>query len=204
MKITIKNVRIADKGFNAQVGYHVLINEGKLSRIAEKAFDEQADVEVDGSGCWLSAGWCDMRANFCDPGLEHKEDLESGAMAAADGGFTAVALLPNTTPAIDNKKGIRYIHAGNPNRLTQLYPLGAVSMGAAGEELSEMIDLWKAGAIGFTDGTHPITNPGLILKALQYLQLFTFRILRLMVRYNGIDGSFFEAFYQGHPMIFAP
>lgn len=172
MKISIKNVRIAHKGFNAQTGYHVLINEGTLSRISEQALEEKSDLEVDGSGCWLSAGWCDMRASYCDPGLEHKEDLESGAMAAADGGFTAVALLPNTSPVIDSKKGIRYIHAGNAGRLTQLYPLGAVSVGAAGEELSEMIDLWQAGALGFTDGTHPITNTSLILKALQYLQLF--------------------------------
>ena len=172
MNISIKNVRIAAKGFNAETGYHVFIKDGKIAQLADKPLEMDADMEVDGTGCWLSPGWCDLRANFCDPGLEHKEDLESGALAAADGGFTAVALVPNTQPVLDNKKGIRYITGGNASRLTQLYPLGAVSMGARGEELSEMIDLWNAGAVAFSDGTHPITNSNLILKALQYLQLF--------------------------------
>ena len=172
MNISIKNVRIAAKGFNAQTGYHVFISDGRIAQLADKQLELDADVEVDGTGCWLSPGWCDLRANFCDPGLEHKEDLESGAMAAADGGYTAVALVPNTQPVLDNKKGIRYITSGNSARLTQLYPMGTVSVGAKGEELAEMIDLWQAGALAFTDGTHPITNSNLILKALQYLQLF--------------------------------
>jgi dihydroorotase len=172
MTISIKNVRIAAKGFNAQTGYHVFIKDGKIAQLTDKPLATGADVEVDGTGCWLSPGWCDLRANFCDPGLEHKEDLDSGALAAAEGGFTAVALLSNTEPVLDTKKGISYITAGNQARLTQLYPLGAVSVEAKGEELSEMIDLWKAGAVAFSDGTHPITNSNLILKTLQYLQLF--------------------------------
>lgn len=173
MKIYIKNARIIADDFNHQANYHILISNGIIAKLSDQAFSAtEADLEVDATGCYLSAGWFDLRANFTDPGLEHKEDLESGASAAAAGGFTAVALLPNTAPTIDNKKGIRYIKGGNSARLTQLYPLGAVTMGAKGEELAEMIDLRQAGAIAFSDGTHPITNSGIILKSLQYLQQF--------------------------------
>ncbi len=172
MKIKILNSRIIAPGFDRQAEYHLLVDNGKIQKISEQIISTEADIEVDGSGCYLSAGWCDMRANFCDPGLEHKEDLESGAKAAADGGFTAVALLPNTQPALDSKESIRYIRGDNRDRLTQLYPIGAVTVGTKGDDLAEMIDLRKAGAIAFTDGTHPITNSGIILKALQYLQQF--------------------------------
>ncbi len=189
MNISIKNVRIAAKGFDAQASYHVFIKDGKIAQLAKQPLLIAADVEVDGAGSWLSPGWCDLRANFCDPGLEHKEDLESGALAAADGGFTAVALLPNTQPVLDSKKGIRYITGGNAGRLTQLYPLGAVSMEARGEELSEMIDLWKAGAVAFSDGTHPITNSNLILKALQYLQLFNGLLMNQAVEGSLVKGG---------------
>ncbi|WP_017731621.1 dihydroorotase [Nafulsella turpanensis] len=172
MRISIKNVQIAAKGFNPGESYHVSVVDGKIAEIGPSSSLAEAELEIDGSGCWLSAGWCDLRAHFNDPGMEHKEDLESGALAAADGGFTAVALLPNTEPALDNKKGIRYILSGNSQRLTQLYPLGAVSIGAKGEELAEMMDLRQAGALAFTDGTRPITNTALLLKSLQYLLHF--------------------------------
>ena len=172
MKINIKNSRIVAPGFNSHTNYHVLLEDGKIKQISEQPIPVDAEVEVDASACYLSTGWFDMRANFCDPGLEHKEDLESGARAAAEGGFTSVAILPNTKPALDSKEGMRYIRGGNRERLTQLYPLGAVTVGTKGEDLAEMMDLRQAGALGFTDGTHPITSSGIILKTLQYLQQF--------------------------------
>lgn len=189
MNISIKNVRIAANGFDSKAGYHVFIKDGKIAQLAGNPLDVAADVEVDGTGCWLSPGWCDLRANFCDPGIEHKEDLESGSLAAAEGGFTAVALMPNTQPVLDSKKGIRYITGGNAGRLTQLYPLGAVSVGAKGEELSEMIDLRQAGAVAFSDGTHPITDSNLILKALQYLQLFNGLLMNQPVEGSLVKGG---------------
>lgn len=172
MKIYIKNARILAQGFAPQVSHHILLVNGQIAEISDQPFSGESDVLVDAQGAYLSAGWCDMRAHFNDPGLEHKEDLESGAEAAAAGGYTAVALLPNTSPALDTKKGIRYITGLNSVRLTQLYPLGAVTIGTKGEELAEMIDLRKAGAQAFTDGLHPITDSAIILKALQYMQQF--------------------------------
>jgi dihydroorotase len=172
MKIYIKNVRIIAQGFSSQTNYHVLVDNGSIAEIADQEIKTGAELAVDARGACISVGWCDMRAHFNDPGLEHKEDLESGAQAAAAGGYTAVALLPNTSPALDTKKGIRYISGGNRERLTRLYPLGAVTIGTEGEELAEMIDLRQAGAQAFTDGLHPITDSSIILKALQYMQQF--------------------------------
>lgn len=190
MKIYIKNARIHAEDLNHQANYHILISNGRIEKLSDQPLSAvEANVEVDASGCYLSAGWFDLRANFNDPGLEHKEDLESGASAASDGGFTAVALLPNTAPAIDTKKGIRYINGENATRLTQLYPLGAVTVGTKGEELAEMIDLRQAGAIAFSDGTHPITNSSIILKSLQYLQKFNGLLMNQPTEANLVHGG---------------
>lgn len=173
MKIYIKNARIVAEGINGHVNHFLLINNGRIEKISEMPIPAaSAGVEVEAEGCFLSPGWCDMRANFCDPGLEHKEDLESGLKAAAAGGFTAVAILPNTQPALDSKKGIRYISGGNAERVTRLYPLGAVTTETKGGDLAEILDLHNAGAVAFTDGTHPLTDSNLILKTLQYLRKF--------------------------------
>jgi len=83
----------------------------------------------------------DMRANFADPGLEQKEDLNSGRKAAAAGGFTEVALIPNTEPAIQSKNDVSYITSRNPNQLVQLHPIGAITRDCKGEDLTEMIDM---------------------------------------------------------------
>ena len=189
MKIYIKNARILAEGINGQLKHHILIQNGRIEKLSQQAFETAADIEVEAEGCYLSPGWCDMRANFCDPGLEYKEDLESGLQAAAAGGFTAVAVLPNTQPALDSKKGIRYIAMGNAERITRLYPLGAVTVDTKGTELAEILDLHHAGAIGFTDGTHPITDSGLILKALQYLQQFNGLLMNQPVEASLVRGG---------------
>lgn len=189
MKIYIKNVRLIAKGFAPKTHYHILVEQGKIGEISDQEISTDAELTVDAQGAFISAGWCDMRAHFTDPGLEHKEDLDSGAKAAAAGGYTAVALLPNTWPALDSKKGIRYVTGGNRERLTQLYPLGAVTVGTKGEELAEMIDLRHAGAQAFTDGLHPITDSNIILKALQYMQQFDGLLMNRPVEASLVRGG---------------
>jgi len=111
-----------------------------------------------------------MRANFNDPGLEHKEDLESGLSAAASGGFTGVALLPNTKPVVESKNEVSYLMSGNLKSVCQVYPMGAVTKGCKGEDFTEILDMHAAGAVAFTDGEHPIWNTDIMLKSLLYLQ----------------------------------
>src|SRR5690606_34225439 len=103
-------------------------------------------------GMLLSPGWFDLGTFVGDPGLEHKEDINSVAKAAAAGGFTEIAVLPNTSPSVQTKNEISYLTRNNDNRLLQIHALASVTRNNKGEELTEMIDLHEAGAVAFTDG----------------------------------------------------
>ncbi len=171
MKILIQSPTILSAGspFHKKKK-NVLITSGKITDIGDKKF--QADKVIDGSGMILSTGWFDMGTFVGDPGLEHREDLMSVAKAAAAGGFTGLALLPNTHPSVQTKNEISYLTHGNDSRLVQLYALASVTRNNKGEEMTEMIDLHEAGAVGFTDGLKPVWHTDIFHKTLQYLQKF--------------------------------
>jgi dihydroorotase len=149
---------------------NILINNGRIAEIGDKNY--QADKIIEADGMILSTGWVDIGPYVGDPGYEHKEDLSSLAKAAAAGGFTEVAILPNTTPTVQTKNEVSYITQANESRLVQIHAMAAVTRGCKGEELTEMIDLNTAGAVAFTDGLHPVWHTDIFLKALQYLQKF--------------------------------
>ena len=171
MKILIQSATIIDKGnpFHNKKK-NVVINNGRIVEIGDKNYS--VDKVIDAEGMFLSIGWFDMGAYVGDPGLEHKEDLASLAKAAAAGGFTDVAVLPNTYPTVQTKNEISYITQGNDNRLVQIHALASVTKSNKGEELTEMIDLHEAGAVGFTDGLKSVWHTDIFLKSLQYLQKF--------------------------------
>ncbi len=171
MKILIQAAKILDTNspFHKKEK-NVLLQNGRITEIGDKNY--QADKVIKAEGMILSTGWFDLGTFIGDPGLEHKEDLESGAKAAVAGGFTEIALLPNTVPCIQTKNDVNYLIRGNDNRLLQVYPLASVTKNNKGEELTEMIDLHEAGAAGFTDGLKPIWHTDIFLKSLQYLQKF--------------------------------
>ncbi|MBL3658087.1 dihydroorotase [Fulvivirga sediminis] len=169
--ILIKSARIVNK----ESSHHgkevnVQIKNGKISYIGDDA--PNSDETIEAQGMILSAGWFDLQAVFADPGHEHKEDLLSGAAAAAAGGFTGVALLPNNKPVTQGKNDVKYLKSNNQDTLTQVYPIAAVTLDCKGVELTEMIDLHVAGAIAFSDGLRPIWHTDILLKSLQYLQKF--------------------------------
>ncbi|QSE95905.1 dihydroorotase [Fulvivirga lutea] len=170
-KVLIKSVTISNKG-SAHHGkvVDVLVSGGEIKKIGKVT--EEVKTTINGKGMILSSGWVDMRAWLADPGLEHKEDLESSRLAAADGGFTHVTALPNNQPVTQTKNDVAYIKGGNAGSLVQLHPIAAVTLGAKGEDLTEMIDLHTAGAIAFSDGLKPIWHSDILLKSLQYLQKF--------------------------------
>ena len=171
MKILIQNAEILDphSPFH-QKEKNVLINNGRIAEIGEKNYS--ADKVVKADGMKLSTGWFDLGTYVGDPGLEHKEDLDSVSKAAAAGGFTEIAVLPNTSPSVQTKNEVSYITRGNDTRLVEIHAMAAVTKNNKGEELTEMIDLHEAGAIAFTDGLKPIWHTDILLKALQYLQKF--------------------------------
>jgi dihydroorotase len=149
---------------------NVLIQNGRITEIGDKNFS--SDKIIKAEGMKLSAGWFDLGTTVFDPGTEHKEDIESLAATAMSGGFTGVAVLPNTTPAVQSKNEVAYLQKGNDKRLLQVHALASVTRNNKGEELTEMIDLHEAGAVGFTDGLKSIWHTDIFLKALQYLQKF--------------------------------
>lgn len=171
MKILIQAAKILDTNspFHKKEK-NVLLQNGRITEIGDKNY--QADKVIKAEGMILSTGWFDLGTFIGDPGLEHKEDLESGSKAAVAGGFTEIAMLPNTVPGIQTKNDVNYLTRGNDTRLLQIHPLASVTKNNKGEELTEMIDLHEAGAAGFTDGLKPIWHTDIFLKSLQYLQKF--------------------------------
>lgn len=171
MKILLQSPRILHKGsaFHNKVK-NVLLQNGKILEIGDKNYS--ADRTIKAEGMILSIGWFDLGAFAGDPGLEFKEDLGSLTKAAIAGGFTELALLPNTQPVVQTKNEISYLTRYNDSKLLQIHPMAAVTKGNKGEELTDIIDLHTAGAVAFTDGLKSIWHTDVFYKALQYLQKF--------------------------------
>ncbi len=174
MKYLIQNVEIID----SQSTLHhqrkdILIEDGIISLIQDANSIPVKDYQlISASHLKLSIGWFDMRANFKDPGYEHQETLSSGCQSAMYGGFTEVALLPNTHPVVQSKNEIAYLKSHNAKHLVEIYPIAAVSLDTKCKDLTEMYDLHEAGAIAFSDGEKPVWNSDILVKTLQYLQMF--------------------------------
>jgi dihydroorotase len=169
MRILLQSPRILHTGspFHNKEK-NVLLQNGRILEIGDKNYS--ADRVIKAEGMILSAGWLDIGTFVGDPGLEHKEDIDSLSRTAVPGGFTEVAVLPNTHPVVQTKNEVTYMTRNNENRLLQVHALAAVTKGTTGEELTDMIDLHHAGAVGFTDGLKPLWHTDVFYKALQYLQ----------------------------------
>jgi dihydroorotase len=171
MRILIKNTRIVD-GISVSSPTDVLIEDGLIRQIGQIDPKEQADEVLDEAGSHLSSGWLDIGTHVCDPGMEHREDLTSAAAAAAIGGFTGIAAMPNEVQCAHSKSEIQYVRAKARGLATRVHPLGAVSLGLAGKDLAELFDMHHAGAVAFSDADHAIQDAGLLLRSLQYAKAF--------------------------------
>lgn len=169
MKILVRSVRIMDKAspLDGQI-QDILVEEGRIAQIGESLEAGGAQV-VQGEGWCVSPGWLDLRVASRDPGLEHKENLNSVREAACRGGFTEIVLLPNSSPVVDAKDTLNYVRQPQPSPV-RVHVAAAVTKGAEGTDFTEMIDLYRAGAVAFTDGENPIQNADILLKALLYLR----------------------------------
>ena len=171
MHLLLRSARIVDttSPHHDQV-VDVLIENGLIRTLGiNLAVPDGAQV-IDVPNLHVSAGWVDGRASANDPGHEHRETLTDLARAAAAGGFTDVALLPNTSPVIDAKDTLGYVRRMAEGQPARLHPMAAITRKAQGVDFTDMIDLHRAGAIAFTDGDQPLQNPDLLLKTLQYLR----------------------------------
>jgi dihydroorotase len=181
MTILLRQVKIADQHspYNGQVK-DILLQDAELVSIQDH-FDGKADQIVDIPGTIVSTGWVDPFTHFCDPGYEHRETLKSGAYAAQAGGFTAVFVVPNTQPVIDNKTQINYIVQQQQALPIQILPIGALSKKIEGKDLAEMIDMHQAGAVALSDGLYPVQSNLLFLKALQYVKTFDGVVIQMPI-----------------------
>ena len=147
----------------------ILIKNGLIEKIAD-SINEKVKTVIDEKNVYVSIGFMDLFADFCEPGYEHNDTIATGMKASLAGGFTDVCLLPNTNPIIQNRSTFESIKSKSD--LVNLHPLGAVSKNTEGKDLAEMYDMKQGGAIAFTDGKKTIQDAGLLLKALQYIKTF--------------------------------
>ncbi len=163
MSVLLKNVVVTDLNSpHHNKRKDILIKNGLID-----SFGGSAKRVIDCKGLQVTPGWFDLNAHFCDPGLEHKEDLGSGSGSAAHGGFTDVNLIPSTQPPIQTKGDVEYL-LSKGNKEVTIHISAGLSEGLKGENLTEILDLVNAGARSFSEGDHPIWNSQLLLKALQY------------------------------------
>lgn len=178
MRLRIKSVKIIDPNspFYRKTK-DLLVENNTITRIADKIRGRKGERVYDAKGQMISPGWFDMQASLGDPGFEHKEDLDSGSKAAAKGGFTGLLLMPDTNPSIQSKSQVEYIKKKTQGGAVDIIPAGAITQNREGEELTEMYDMYKAGAAAFSDGDHPSSDSGMLMRALLYVKPFNGLIL---------------------------
>lgn len=171
MQLLIRSARVVDAASPADgQTCDLLIDNGLIRQIGTALTADEGVRVVEAANLHISPGWVDLRVSAQDPGFEHKEDLTSVCRAAAAGGFTDIALLPNTQPVVDTKDTLGYIRRMADGQPVRVHVIAAVTKKAVGEDFTDMLDLHHAGAVAFSDGHHPLQNPDLLLKTLQYLQ----------------------------------
>jgi dihydroorotase len=169
MRLLIRQARVIDPGneFHSRRA-DLLIANGKISRISGTIRAKSDYRVIEAEDLFISRGWIDLQAAACDPGFEHKEDLESLMRCAAAGGFTAVCVHSATNPPLHTKAQIEYLIGKSKRGVCRIIPFGTVSQEGKGQDLSEMYDMKLSGAGAFSDYKKPLSDSGLLLRALQY------------------------------------
>jgi len=152
MKILVKSAKVIapESSFHNEV-VDILIENGSISEIAKNITPSEEITIIEKENLHISPGWFDPTVSFGEPGFEENETLESGMLAAAIGGFTAVGVLPNTFPVIDSKADVEFLIKRSMFNAVSIYPIGALSKKREGVELSESFDMSNSGAIAFGD-----------------------------------------------------
>ncbi len=190
-KLLLKSGRIIDPFSKKTFVGDILIENGKIAKISESITIRGKDFKVvDCKGLVVTHGFCDIHAHFREPGREDKETLESGSFAALGGGFTQVCTMANTSPIIDSPEHIHYIVSKSRKLPIDIFPIGAVSKGLEGEDLTEMLLMQKNGAIAFSDDGMPIQNAQFMKLALTYAKMLDVPVMNhaedIFLRNNGV------------------
>ena len=169
MKLLLKNVHIVDPAASRNGRFDVLIDGPDVAAIGRDLPDEGARIVSLPDSFVVTPGLIDIHVHLREPGQEHKETIATGTSAAVAGGFTAVACMPNTDPVNDHASVAEFmIKRAREANLARVYPIGAVSIGSKGEQLTEIADLAAAGCVAITDDGRPIATALLMRRALEY------------------------------------
>ena len=193
MSILIKNGRVLDPDTQTDKVCDVFIQEDKIKEVGEKLKVKAARV-IDAKGCFVMPGLIDIHVHLRDPGLEYKEDILSGARAAARGGFTTILSMPNTKPVIDRPDRVRYVH----KKAEQLAPIhvlqvGAITMGQKGEELADIRGMVEEGIPAISEDGKSVMNAQLYKEAMEIAAACGIPVLAHCEDINMVNGGCMNA-----------
>ncbi len=178
----IKGGEVIDPRKGEKKTLDIVIKKGKIERLLPPGdFRPQGDIDlkiIDASGMIVTPGLVDMHVHFREPGEEYKETIATGSQAAAAGGFTAVACMPNTSPVNDSRSVTEFIlERARKANLIRVYPVAAISKGSRSESLTEFGDLKQAGAVAVSDDGRPVTSSELMRRAIEYARFFNLPVI---------------------------
>ena len=178
MSIVIKNGRVIDPASQTDRVADVLIVDGRVAGVAPNLSSPHAEV-FDATGMIVAPGFIDMHVHLREPGFEHAETIESGSRAAAAGGFTSVCCMPNTKPVNDSVTVTSYIvERARRNAVVNVFPIGAITKGSAGEELSAIGGMKEAGAVAISDDGLPVMNARVMRRAMEFARSYGLPIIQ--------------------------
>lgn len=166
--LLIKNVKPVSSNQDGNKQVDIRIRKGKIAEIGQDLEAKSSEKVHDAGGSYISPGWMDMHVHLREPGYEHKETIETGCRAAAFGGFTEVACMPNTNPPIHARDVVEFIKKKSEPLAVNVHPIGCVSKDRKGESIAEMADMQDGGAVAFSDDGDPVYNSELMRVALEY------------------------------------
>lgn len=173
MQLILRQTKVIDleSPFHNQV-VDILIVDGFIKKIDSNLQNSDTVEEINLENLHVSQGWFDSSVSFGEPGYEDRETISNGLNVAAKSGFTAIALQPNSYPVIDNQSQVHFVKNKAFGFATALYPIGALTKGSEGKDMSELFDMKNAGAVAFGDYNKSLANANLLKIALQYVQDF--------------------------------
>src|SRR5574338_606169 len=179
MKVVLKNANLLnpDQKLNKS-NVNILIEDGKFKNIGKPTDAELKDAKIfELDGKYVVPGFFDMHVHLREPGREDEETIVTGCNSAANGGFTGIACMPNTDPAIDSAEVVTLIKKQAANHLVDVYPVGAATVGRKGEVLSPMAELKDAGVVGFSDDGVAIKTASILKRSLEYAKMFNLPVI---------------------------
>lgn len=177
MLLCISNGNIINGKGGVFLGKDILIEKDRIVEIGTN-LSKKVHRVIDATDMWVIPGLIDAHCHLREPGFEYKEDIVSGTRSAAAGGFTSVACMPNTEPAIDNAAMVQYIKLKSASEgKVRVYPIAAITQGRKGKHIAEMGEMKKAGAVALSDDGDPVSDANVMRLALEYAKQFGLLII---------------------------